>query len=186
MQNQRNLTRELTFSAVLVAFAYVLSMVRVFHLPQGGSVTLFSMLPIAIVAFLFGGRWGLIAGVSLGIVNLVTNGYVIHPAQLVLDYVLAFGALGAGGFFNNTKGGLTLVYVIGVVGRCFFSTLSGVVFFASYAEGSGMNPLLYSLVYNGSYMGAEMVLTIVVINLPPFKNALIRAKESYGNAPAKA
>ena len=185
MQNNNgSLTRELTFSALLVAASYVLSMIRMIQLPNGGSVTLFSMLPVCLIAYMFGPRAGLISGVSLGIVNLITNPYVIHPAQLVLDYILAFGALGIGGFLRDTKPGLSAVYLTGVFGRFVCSTLSGFIFFASYAEGSGMIPIVYSIAYNGSYMGLEALITLVVINLPPIRKFFAASRERYGTGAA--
>ena len=169
-------TMSLTLSSVLIAASFVLSTLTLFKMPQGGSVTPFSMLPIAICAYFLGTRTGVMAGAALGLVNLIVNPYVIHPLQLLLDYPIAFAALGAGGFARNTKAGLPLVYLIGIFGRFVCSTLSGVVFFAEYAEGTGMNPLLYSVVYNGTYIGAEGIITIIVLMLPPVRAALDNIK----------
>ena len=66
-------------------------------MPQGGSVTLLSLLPIAVITYLYGTKRGVTAGVALGLVNLIFGPYVIHPVQLLLDYPIAFGALGLGG-----------------------------------------------------------------------------------------
>ena len=170
-------TLSLTISAVLIASSFVLSMFTMFRMPQGGTVTPFSMLPIAVVAYLLGTRTGVMAGTSLGLINLIVNPYVIHPLQLLLDYPIAFASLGIGGFARDTKAGLPLVYLIGIFGRFICSTASGVIFFASYAEGTGMNPLLYSVVYNGTYIGAEGAITILILLLPPVKAAMARLKE---------
>ena len=170
-------TMSLTISAVLIAVSFVLSNIRLFSMPQGGIVTPCSMLPIALCAYLIGTRNGVMAGTALGMVNLIVNPYVIHPIQLVLDYPLAFASLGAGGFFRNTKAGLPLVYLVGIAGRFICATLSGVVFFGSYAEGTGLSPLLYSVVYNGTYIGAEGLITLVIILLPPVRAAISKIKE---------
>lgn len=170
-------TMSLTISAVLIAVSFVLSNIRLFSMPQGGTVTPFSMLPIALCAYLIGTRNGVMAGTALGMVNLIVNPYVVHPIQLVLDYPLAFAALGAGGFLRNTKAGLPLVYLVGIAGRFICSTLSGVVFFGSYAEGTGLSPLLYSVVYNGTYIGAEGLITLIIILLPPVRAAISKMKE---------
>lgn len=170
-------TLSLTLSSALVAAAFALSMIRLFSMPMGGTVTPFSMLPIAICSYLLGTRNGVMAGTALGMVNLIVNPYVIHPLQLLLDYPIAFAALGAGGFLRNTKFGLPGVYLVGVLGRFICSTLSGVVFFGSYAEGTGLSPLLYSVVYNGTYIGAEALLTMIIIMLPPVRSGIDRIKD---------
>ena len=169
-------TLSLTLSSVLVASAFVLSMIKLFSMPQGGTVTPFSMLPIAICSYLLGTRNGVMAGTALGLVNLIVNPYVIHPLQLLLDYPIAFAALGAGGFLRNTKAGLPGVYIVGILGRFICSTLSGVVFFGSYAEGTGLSPLLYSIVYNGTYIGVEGILTMIIILFPPVRSAISKIK----------
>lgn len=170
-------TMSLTVSAMLIAVSFVLSNLKLFSMPQGGTVTPFSMLPIALCAYLLGTRNGVMAGTALGLVNLIVNPYVIHPLQLILDYPLAFAALGIGGPLRNTKAGLPGVYLAGITGRFICSTLSGVVFFGSYAEGTGLSPLLYSIVYNGTYIGAEGLITLFIILLPPVKTAVGRLKE---------
>ncbi|MDY2960468.1 MAG: energy-coupled thiamine transporter ThiT [Hornefia sp.] len=167
--------KALTISAVLIALAMILSQIKVYSMPYGGSVTLFSLLPIALCSYLLGTRKGVIAGIALGLVNLVFGPYVIHPAQLLLDYPMAFGAMGLGGFFRDRKNGLTISYLIGILGRYFFAVLSGVIFFASYAP-EGFNALSWSLFYNGTYIFAEGAVTLAVINLPPVKRMFEQMK----------
>lgn len=177
VRSSHNDTLSLTISAVLIAVSFVLSNITIFHMPQGGTVTPFSMLPIAICSYLIGTRCGVMAGTALGLVNLIVNPYVIHPLQLLIDYPLAFASLGIGGPLRNTKAGLPGVYLVGIFGRFVCSTLSGVVFFASYAEGTGMNPLVYSIVYNGTYIGAEGIITMIVLLLPPVRSAIDKIKD---------
>ena len=177
VRSSHNDTMSLTISAVLIAVSFVLSNITIFHMPQGGTVTPFSMLPIAICSYLIGTRCGVMAGTALGLVNLIVNPYVIHPLQLLLDYPIAFASLGIGGPLRNTKAGLPGVYLVGIFGRFVCSTLSGVVFFASYAEGTGMNPLVYSIVYNGTYIGAEGIITMIVLLLPPVRSAIDKIKD---------
>lgn len=93
------------------------------------------------------------------------------------NYPLAFGALGLAGFFNKKKWGLQIGYVIGVFGRFIFSTISGIVFFASYAP-EGMNPILYSLGYQASYLVPEAVITLIIISIPPVAKALAHVKQN--------
>ena len=83
---------------------------------------------------------------------------------------------GSNGFFWKKKNGLIKGYIAGVLGRYFFAFLSGLLFFASYAKGSGMSAPIYSLVYNGSYLLTEGVITLIIIALPPVANALNKMK----------
>ena len=95
---------------------------------------------------------------------------------MLTDYPLAFGALGLSGFFYKKKNGLIKGYIAGVLGRYFFAFLSGLIFFAVYAEGSGMSAPIYSLAYNGFYLIPEAIITLIIIALPPVANALNRIK----------
>ena len=85
--------RALTVSALMIALAIVLGMIKLFSMPQGGSVTLFSILPIVVCGYLLGTRRGIMAGFCVGLLNLIFGPSVIHPVQLLLDYPIAFGAL---------------------------------------------------------------------------------------------
>ena len=100
---------------------------------------------------------------------------MISVPQVILDYPLAFGALGLSGLFCDKRFGLQIGYVIGVIGRFVCSTLSGVIFFADYAP-EGMNPWVYSIAYQGSYLGVELLLTLIVISIPPVAKALSLVK----------
>jgi len=117
--SKRN-TKALVFSAVSVALATVIATVlKLPSLPFGGSVTLFSMLLICLVGYWYGPAVGLTAAVAYGILQFITGPYVVHPLQVLLDYPLAFGALGLSGFFHRKKHGLLLGYIAGVAGRFF-------------------------------------------------------------------
>ena len=89
--------RALTVSALMIALATVLGMIKILEMPQGGAVTLFSILPIALCAYLLGTRRGVMAGFCVGLINLILGPYVIHPVQLLMDYPIAFGAVGLAG-----------------------------------------------------------------------------------------
>lgn len=141
-----------------VALAAVLSLIRVFRMPQGGSISL-EMVPIFYVALRRGGGTGILAGLVLGMVKLVLEPYVVHPLQFLMDYPLAFAALGLAGFFPGAP--LVGVLVGGAV-RFLLHVLSGVVFFASYAP-EGSNVWVYSLTYNATYMVPEVVIAMLVM-----------------------
>ena len=168
-------TKKLVFSAMGIALAIVTSYLKLWNMPMGGSVTLLSMLFISLIGYWFGARYGVATGAAFGILQFIINPYMLSLPQVILDYPLAFGALGASGFFRNCKYGLWIGYISGVLGRFVFSTLSGVIFFASYAP-EGMNPWVYSSLYQGSYLGAEALLTLIIISLPPVTKALKTVK----------
>ena len=161
--------RALTISALMIALATVLGMIKVFSMPQGGSVTLFSILPIVVCGYLLGTRRGIMAGFCVGLINLIFGPYVIHPVQLLLDYPVAFGALGLSGLAANQKNGLTRGYIIGIIGRYICAVLSGVIFFGEYAP-EGFNAWTWSLWYNLTYLAAEGAITLIVINIPAVRN----------------
>ena len=114
-------------------------------------------------------------GVAYGILQLLLDPYVLYPMQLVVDYILAFGALGLSGLFSNAKFGLIKGYIAGVLGRYVFAVISGWIFFGSYAwEGWGALP--YSLVYNAIYIFAEAAITIILLAIPAVRNGMARIK----------
>ena len=164
-------TKKLVYSAMGVALAMVTSFIKVWEMPMGGSDSLLSMLFVCLIGYWFGPKYGLITGAAFGLLQFILNPYMVSIPQVLLDYPLAFGALGLSGFFCNKKYGLQIGFVVGVLGRFVFSTLSGVVFFASYAP-EGMNPWVYSSLYQGTYLGAEGILTLILISLPPVTRAL--------------
>lgn len=168
-------TRKLVFSSMGIALAMVTSYIKVWEMPMGGSVTLLSMLFICLIGYWFGPRYGLITGIAYGILQFVVDPYMVSLPQALFDYPLAFGALGLSGFFSNKKYGLQAGYAVGVLGRFVFSTLSGVIFFASYAP-EGMNPWAYSSLYQGTYLGAEGIVTLIVLSIPPVSKALASVK----------
>lgn len=161
--------RALTISALMIALATVLGEIKVFSMPQGGSVTLFSILPIAVCGYLLGTRRGVMAGFCVGLLNLIFGPYVIHPVQLLMDYPIAFGAVGLAGLTRNSKNGLVKGYLIGLLCRYICAVLSGVIFFGEYAP-EGFNAWTWSLWYNLTYLAAEGAITVLVLFIPAVKN----------------
>lgn len=169
-------TKQLVFSAMAMALGMVTSMIKVVDMPMGGSVTLFSMLFICLIGYWYGPKGGLMTAIAYGFLQLIVDPYIISIPQMLTDYIFAFGALGLSGVFSKSKHGLIKGYIIGVLGRYFFAFLSGMIFFGSYASGYGMSAPVYSLVYNGAYLGLEAVITLVVIALPPVNKGLAKVK----------
>ncbi|MBQ9591061.1 MAG: energy-coupled thiamine transporter ThiT [Butyrivibrio sp.] len=167
--------KQLTVSALCLALAFVLSNVKLFKLPMGGSVTFFSMFFITFIGYLYGPRVSLSAAFAYGLLQMIVDPYIISVPQLLCDYILAFTALGVAGFFFEKKNGMVVGYLAGIFGRFVFSSLSGIIFFADYAP-ENMNPVVYSVLYNGSYIAAEGIITIVVLLIPAVHSALNRVK----------
>lgn len=169
-------TQQLVFSSMAIAIAMVTSMIKLFKLPMGGSITLFSMFFICFVGFLYGFGAGLTASISYGLLQLIVDPYIISIPQMLVDYIFAFGALGLSGLFSKSKHGLIKGYILGVLGRYFFAFLSGLIFFGSYASDFNMAVPAYSLAYNGIYLGLEAILTLIVLVLPPVNDGINRIK----------
>lgn len=175
--------RTLVTGALCIAMAFVLSYIKLFSMPAGGSVTLCSMLPIFLFADRFGLKNGLLAGLAYGLLQFLQKPEIYHWAQVVIDYPLAFSALGLAGVFACVKNPkarawtLPMGCVVGGAGRLVFAVVSGAVFFGAYAP-EGMNPWLYSLGYNGAYLGVDAALC-VLLSVPVCailqKNKLLQA-----------
>lgn len=168
--------KQLTFSAMAIALAMVTSMLKLWEMPMGGSVTLLSMLFITLIGNWYGFGVGLTTALAYGILQLVIDPYIISFPQMLIDYVLAFGALGLAGVFWKSKHGLIKGYLLGVFGRFLFATLSGYIFFPTFMPEFFDSALVYSVCYNGAYIGAEAALTLIVLTLPPVIKAFQHIK----------
>jgi len=169
-------TKAIVYGGLSIALSFTLSFIKLYRMPQGGSITPASMLPLFVYSYIFGPAAGIIAGVAYGILQLIQEPYVVHWAQLLLDYPLAFGALGFAGFFRKN---LPLGILAGGFGRFVFHVISGVVFFASYAP-KGTSPLVYSAIYNATYIAPDLAVCLVLALIPSVKKAIERlSKEAY-------
>ena len=175
-KKQKTTTKTMVASALLVALSIVLSQITIYSFPQGGSVSLFGMLPIVICAYFFGTRRAVMCGMCVGMIDLIFKPYVIHPIQLLLDYPLAFGAIGfAGLIFMAKKDGLIPAYLFGVLCRYICAVISGVVFFGAYAP-EGFSALTWSLWYNVLYLAIEAAGTVILLLIPSVRHSLKRIK----------
>ena len=170
--------RKFTVSAIFVAVAYVLSFLKFLRLPFGGSITLFSMLAISLPSYFFGVRVGFIASFTYSMLQLIIDPYVIHPIQLLLDYTIAFSCFGIVGFFRNMEGGLYKGFIFACIIRFISSTISGYVFFKEYTP-ENWNPLIYTVVYNGSYIFIECVLSLIVISVKNVNRMIAHYKRKW-------
>lgn len=158
----------LAYAAMVIAISSVLSAIKLFKMPQGGSITPISMLPVIAFALAFGPARGALVGCAYGMMQLLIDPSIYHPVQVLVDYPLAFAALALGGFTEKTPLPKALklptAVVIGSLGRLAMAVLSGVVFFAEYA--GDQNVLIYSIVYNFTYLGWDALFCLVVAFIP--------------------
>jgi thiamine transporter len=159
-----NQTRIIAEMVVFIALANVLYLISKFylpflHLPQGGSITVASMVPLLWFALRRGARWGIEAGIIYGLVHMVISGDIYYPAQILLDYPLAFGALGLAGAFQKRP---LIGVTVGITGRFICHFLSGAIFFGQYAW-TGWNIFAYSAAYNASYLIPEFIIDASII-----------------------
>ena len=174
--NMTNLTkkqknRRLAESALMLALSTILAELAVFSLPFGGSVTLFSQVPVILVSYRYGVKWGLTTGLAMSIIQLIFGiqnfSYVSGMAAFLIlalcDYLIAFSALGLGGMFKgkikNDILAISLGGVVVTVIRFICHFISGATIWKEYAEGAPV--LEYSFTYNASYMLPELIITVV-------------------------
>lgn len=170
-RKQKLNTEKLVASAVFIALAMVLSMIKVYKLPLGGSVTLLSMLPVCLLSLKYGIKWGFVCSFFCGVLQLGTDlGEVMSWGLdvrmwigcIVFDYLLAFGILGLAGIFRKKSTPVMLTGVAAAVVIRFISHyISGSIFFDIWMPEEFDNPFFYSLVYNGSYMLPELIFTLI-------------------------
>ncbi|MGI6183198.1 MAG: energy-coupled thiamine transporter ThiT [Candidatus Fimadaptatus sp.] len=160
-------TRMLSSAAMCIALSFVLGAIKLYSMPQGGSITPGSMLPVILFGMAYGVWPGVIVGAAWGLLDLLQSMYVVHPMQLLLDYPIAFAMMGLGALVRKQNWGilrLPAAVLIACVGRYACAVISGAVFFAEYA--GDMNPWIYSLTYNVTYMGPETLVTMALAFIP--------------------
>ena len=170
-------TKKLTTCAILIALSTVLMLLSklIPSMPWGGSVTLASMVPMIVLSLMLGLRWGLLSGIVFGVIQMLT-GFYPPPTQTILDfflvvmldYLLAFGVLGTAcvcyRVFGKKVWAIPLSGAVVTALRYLCHILSGILIWGVYAE-EGQSTLAYSVLYNGSYMIPEIILTTVVLAL---------------------
>ncbi len=164
-------------SALLIAVATVLSMIKI-DLPFGGGVTIVSMLPIVIASHRFGWKWGILTAFVYSLIQLLFGldnvGYASTLATAIgvifLDYIIAYTVLGLSGIFGTTRGAVAAGIAVTFVLRFVCHLITGVWIWGEWMPEEFMgltmtSPWLYSFLYNGWYMLAELVATEIVAML---------------------
>ena len=159
-------TRSITYAGVCVAMSFALSYLRIVKMPQGGSITIASLLPLMLYSFMFGTKKGLLTGAVYGLLQAVQDPFIIHPAQFILDYPLAFSSIGLAGIFarnENLKNLPVLKFVLGGIiagiARFIMHLMSGIFAFSAFA--GEQNPVIYSLVYQAGYVLPDIAIAII-------------------------
>lgn len=149
-------TRAIVYGAIAIALSFALSYARLFRLPQGGSITFASLLPLMVYCCMFGTRRGIIVCLVYGTLQALQDPYIIHPMQFLLDYPLAFGLIGVSGIFmekgvfkNKRIFAFLLGGILAVLLRYLCHAMTGVFAFASYADVESYGTVAaYSFAYN--------------------------------------
>lgn len=172
--SQINTTKKLTETAIMLALAVLLSYVTVFQAPMGGSITAFSQVPIVIIGYRYGFKWGAGTGVIYGVLEMLlqglgnfayVKGFAAYLILILADYVVAFACLGIGGaLFRKVIKNQTLALALGgavaSLLRFICHFISGVTIWGEYADG-WKSVWAYSFGYNGYYMLFEGILTVI-------------------------
>jgi len=161
-------SRRLSMGAMCIAIAFVASCIRLFRMPQGGSITPAAMLPLVMFMVACGPLQGFVVGCAYGFLQLITDPYVLHPIQMLVDYPLAYGAMVlaclALAIPVKKQWQLPIAVLLAGIGRYLMAVLSGAIFFAEYA--GEQNAWIYSLVYNISYLGPDTLVCMVIACIP--------------------
>jgi thiamine transporter len=158
-------TKILAEATVFIALSITLYLIsrtyfEFLHLPQGGSITLASMVPMLWFSLRRELRWGVEACTFYGLVKILIGG-IYYPVQIVLYYPLAFGSLGLAGAFRDRP---VLGVAVGLTGRYIFHVISGLIFFQQYAW-SGWNSFAYVFAYNATYIVPEFIVSSIIITI---------------------
>lgn len=150
-------------AGMAIAIAFILHLITLFHMPQGGSITAAHLVPLLLFAYRWGGRAGMLVGLVYGLVQFILGfKFSIHIASIILDYGLAYAMIGVAGFFKDSRLGLLGGTAVACGLRLCISILSGALIFGAYAP-EGMNPWVYSLVYNLSYLVPDYFVNVAVL-----------------------
>lgn len=160
-------TRSITYAGVSVALAFALSYIRILKMPMGGAITFASLLPIMLYSYAFGIKKGVIVGAVYGVLQAIQDPFILHPAQFLLDYPIAFAGIGLAGILRGVKLPTRVTFPLGALIAALFrllsSFLSGVFAFGTFASYYDMtSPYLYSITYNAMYILPDAALAIVV------------------------
>ncbi len=166
MNNKKLTLRCICEGAIMIALAQILGYIKLYHLPEGGSVTL-AMLPMVVFCCRWGAGAGLLGCTMLGLLQLLLDGaYAWGWASILFDYLIAYGVLGLAGITRKAPYNVILGSVIGCAARFVSHLISGVLYVAGTTQFSiygveTASPWLYSAIYNAAYMLPNLVILAV-------------------------
>lgn len=181
-EEEQSSTKSIAYAGICIALSFGLSFIKLFSLPQGGSITLGSMLPVLIYSYLCGAKKGIMVGIIYGALQFIQSPQLYHPMQVILDYPIAFGVLGLCGITKDFKIKRDLVkFIIGCVIAVTFRYcshfLSGYYVFSSWAM-EGYSALTWSLVYN-LYVIVELAV-VLALSVPLFSSkGFVKAMKKF-------
>lgn len=184
-------SRSVAYAGVCIAISFALSYLRLVKMPQGGSITLASLLPIMLYSYMFGVKKGVFAAFILGLLQAVQDPVILHPAQFVLDYPAAYACIGLAGMFARTKRleklpQLQFAFGAIVAGLARFVShyLSGCFAFGVFAP-EGQPVWLYSLIYQAGYVLPDIAIVVAAGVLVFCSPAVVKAARRFHKAGTK-
>lgn len=170
-------TRMVTYGAVCIALSFVLSYIRLWHMPNGGSVTAASMLPMLLYGYMAGPIWGLVAGIAYAVLQCIQDCYFLSIPQFFFDYIFPFLAIsGLSGVFKtkNKLANIFCGFTLAIVIRYLCHVFAGIVF---WGESAPYNPILYSFAYN-SFVFIDAIPCYILATIPSIQKLFKRVSKS--------
>lgn len=190
--SKKNNVKRLVVSAMFIAISIALNELLKFDLAfiQGGSVTAFSMVPIALIGWVWGAKWGFVTGATMGLLDMLigglsnfswVSGILAYITLILFDYVVAYGCAGLAGIFRNKIKNNAVAFALGAALACFLRFIchfvTGITIWADYSENIWA-VIIGSVTYNGAYMLPELIITIIgciaVVEVRPLMKMLER------------
>ena len=170
-------TSMLVYIALMLALTILLHQLRLYHMPQGGSITCGAMIPLLLISYRYGSGVGCLTGFLYGMFNLIQDPFIVHPLQVLFDYPLPYMVLGIAAAIPRH---MYLGTAAAFLARFLCHFISGAVFFGSYAP-AGTSPYLYSLTFNATYLLPEFIICFVLLKVLPVHRLLHAMDRSSSN-----
>ena len=167
----------LVYISLMLAFTIILHQIRLYHFPQGGSITAGAMIPLLLLSYRYGIGTGTLAGFLYGLIDILQDPFILHPIQVLFDYPLPYMSLGLAALLPTHR---MLSTALAFLCRFACHLISGVVFFASYAP-EGMSAIMYSLTVNLSFMLPECLICFIILKVLPIDRLLKSMDRSRHN-----
>ena len=165
--------RSMSFAAMCLAVAFVLSFIKIVDLPQGGGITPVSMLPIILFSYIYGYKKGFVVSFVYFLLQLLQGVYFLNVVQFCFDYLIAFTIIGVAGFFRKN---LVLGTIAAHLLRYASHVIAAYAFFREFNQ-TGINDVAYCLIYN-SFVLIEMVACVIIVVIPPVKKGIDKMKQN--------